>query len=249
MRLFTLICRYLFIWVFALICQGEMSIPISATQSKPVYLPIVSKPPPVYIAAVAPASYRDGTLAVQGEVVNFTNTPVYDVMIEGRFYDANGQLRYTVTGTTILTATLRGQLNPFELTAGRASSYPTPFRSEARIISWRQGSDEGYRPATVISIRTQPSYISAILDIYIDIRNDEGTPLTEVRVSAWSLGQSSGFTSVTLDDPLMPGETRTVRSFIAYCTPECPINVAAQGRAVSLRSSSLPRDKLCRAPS
>src|SRR6266566_4997067 len=85
----------------------------SCAQPGCVFLPIVLRPPPIAVADLWDTRARDGSVRFGGFVVATGSQPVYDAIIEATLYDGNDQLISTWTGTTVLTATLPGQENPF----------------------------------------------------------------------------------------------------------------------------------------
>jgi hypothetical protein len=200
-------------------------------QAACVYLPAVFVPPPAQVTSVDFTRDRAGDILVQGEVVNMTASPLYDVVVEARLYDQTNQLIDISSGTTVLSATLPGQVNPFNFYTDLSSHQP-PFaaRVEAQVSGWNQSSVKTYRPATILQVRTEPGLPSVSVTVHADIRNDESVPLTNVQVIAWSFPQNNIITGTTIDR-LMPGATATVTTYVVYGYDENAIKVATQGIA------------------
>ena len=169
---------------------------------------------------------RAGTLRVTGEVVTTSDRPVYEVALEVRVYDYSGHLLGSTPGVTALTATLPGQLNPFDVTTnvdddGWIGSY------EVVITHWSMESEQVYRQ--VAAVITGMEYIYSGTWVYAEARNDESQPLADVYAVVWSLNQNdySSMSPQPIAACLAPGETVAFTRFLygAYST----FKVAAQG--------------------
>jgi hypothetical protein len=200
-----------------------------------VYLPLVSVPsPPVQIAEAGLTSMISGQYFLRGDVTAIADHPVYDVAIEARLYDDYNNLLTTATGTTVLTATLPGQLNPFNvITTYLRSDSPYVGRWEAEITGWSLDSDRTYLPATVVSIRTEV-HAPYFTVVYVEVRNDNTQTVYDVRVVAWSLYQCVPIGSQSAAAVLAPGETAFFNTSLTCVDSDFipTIKAAAQGYIV-----------------
>jgi hypothetical protein len=219
----------------ALLCATSgRAAPAQSGCSQPacIYLPAVFVPPPAHVTEVYFTRDRSGNILAQGEVINTTANPLYDVVVEARLYDETNQLIRTVSGTTVLSATLPGQVSPFNFYTGLSIGEP-PYaaRIEASIIEWNESSPQTYRPATVVQVRTETDIPDVSVKVYADIRNDESVSLTNVRVVAWSFPQNGRNIPVTVPGQLMPGATTTITTWVTYGYDNNAIKIVAQGIA------------------
>jgi len=193
-----------------------------------VYLPLLSKPMPVRVFETKRYLSREGTLRVTGEVVTTSDRPVYEVVVEVRVYDHAGHLLGSKPGVTALTATLPGQLNPFEVVTnvdddGSIGSY------EAIPIHWSLDSEQVYRPVTAIITGTEA--MDSGTWVYAEARNDESEPLADVYAVVWSLYQNdySPVIAQPIAACLAPGETVAFNEYLYGVYGISTIKVAAQG--------------------
>jgi hypothetical protein len=151
---------YLFIVALVILLNGS-GFAASAAADCPapecVYLPLLSKPLPVRVFETEHFRSRMETLRVTGEVVTTSDRPVYEVVVEVRVYDHAGGLLGSSRRATALTATLPGQLNPFDVTTnveddGSIGSY------EAIPIQWSMESELVYRPVAAVITGTEVMY-------------------------------------------------------------------------------------------
>ena len=191
-----------------------------------VYLPLLSKPLPVRVFETERHNSREDTLRVTGEVIATSDRPVYEVALEVRVYDYSGHLLGSSPGITAPTATLPGQLNPFDVTTnvdddGWIGSY------EVVITHWSMESEQVYRQ--VAAVITGMEYIYSGTWVYAEARNDEIEPLADVYAVVWSLDQNdySPVVDQLIAACLAPGETVAFTRFLygAYGN----IKVSAQG--------------------
>lgn len=205
----------------------------SATCSHPscLYLPVVSTGSPVELSEITTARDRAGTVFVQGEVINLTNIPADNVIIEALVCCRENNSTYTVTQRTFLPAVLPGQPNVFQIPFGYLFGDPVPQLLDTRIISWSRSGAQNYRALTVENIRTDPNNSDGIVYVTAEIRNGETVPLTDVVAIAWSLEQADRMNTALVANRLMPGETKTINLTVKYCDAHCPIKVAVQGQA------------------
>jgi len=221
---------YLFIVALALLLNGS-GFAASAAADCPapecVYLPLLSKPLPVRVFETEEHNSRWDTLLVTGEVVTTSDRPVYEVVVEVQVYDHAGHLLGSSRRATALTATLPGQLNPFDVTTNVDNNWLIASY-EAIPIHWSLESEQVYRPVTAVITDTEgtPSYGTWV---YAEARNDESQPLADVYAVVWSLNQNdySSMSPQPIAACLVPGETVAFTRFLygAYST----FKVAAQG--------------------
>lgn len=87
-------------------------------------------------------------MRVIGGVANITNEPIYQVNVQVSAYDVSNQLIGTFSGSTIFTATLPGQLNPFDLYTDIPAE-DTHFLS-AQVTSWAITNTQIYIVPTIV---------------------------------------------------------------------------------------------------
>ena len=126
-------------------------------------------------------------------------------------YNSSGQLVASKVSTTVLFATLPGQLNPFHVTTGLV--WEEGITYEVAITGWSLESDMEYRPLTTTITRTEES---PFLGTWVDVeaRNDESVPLADVYGTAWSLEQGDPSDRRLLSNCLAPGETAAFSEFL-----------------------------------
>jgi hypothetical protein len=198
--------------------------------SQPVcfYLPMVVNPPPAQVVETALGQTRGNYYAVLfGSIVNVTSRPIYDVKIEVSLYDGTNQLVGTWTATTILTATLPEQANPFAFeTTESLLDTPGPHRVAAHIVSWTTTNTQVYHPVTIVNVSKHVSpYGDTALEV--ELRNDDPVALTNVQVAIWGYAQPPQIMKLSLVNSLLPGATTTLSAFLRSYSG--PIHVVAQG--------------------
>jgi len=190
------------------------------------YLPLVFKadePPIVEIVGLnywESFGYYPTYYKVYGYVNNLTDDPVYSVELEVDYticseFDPCYSGTYTIS--TVLPATLPGQLNPFshESTLGHASIH----YGEVRIKSFSlNGNGVSYAPLTVVNWEYANSILSGT------IRNDTEHTLTDLALVITKLDYPCGFTSIEPDvSTLGAGQQATFSKGISeYCMSDTP---------------------------
>jgi len=222
---------YVFIVALALLLNGSgfsASAAADCTAPECVYLPLLSKPMPVRVFETKRYLSREGTLRVTGEVVTTSDRPVYEVVVEVRVYDHAGHLLGSSRRATALTATLPGQLNPFDVTTNVDDSWLIGSY-EAIPIHWSLDSEQVYRSATAVITGAEVDYGGTW--VYAEARNDESQPLADVNAVVWSLDQNdySPMDPQPVDACLAPGETVAFTRFLYGVYDISTIKVAAQG--------------------
>jgi hypothetical protein len=197
-----------------------------------IYLPVLpyTPIPPVKILDLKLHRDRPGNCAVTGEIETTAGKPVYDVQIDVRIYDQNNQLVGTVAATTVLTATLPGQLNPFDIGTVIDCIY-SEKHAEALISGWSLTSDINYAPLTVtLWPQGMPGELVDVATARI--QNDGPVPLENVQAIIWSMQQAGGIYAQKVADRMAPGEAITVtQGFYSIEVAAASVRAAAQGVA------------------
>jgi hypothetical protein len=153
---------------------------------------------------------------------------VYNVQIDLRINDLNNQLAGIQSGTPVFTATLPGQLNPFEIGTGVYCIYGE-MHAEAAISGWSLTSGINYAP---LSVTLWPQAMPGeLVDIATArIQNDGPVPLENVQAVIWSMQQSDNIYAQKVADSMAPGEAITVtRGFGSWAVTATRARAAAQG--------------------
>lgn len=143
-----------------------------------LYFPFISRPMPVVIVEALDSSTRASTYTAVGTVANLTNTPVYNVIIETRLYNASNQLLNTSSRATVFTATLPGQLNPYEINT--SIRFDQVARKEISITGFSLVSTQTFISPTVTF--TPPITQGGVIG---EIRNPTTATLTNLRIAVW----------------------------------------------------------------
>jgi hypothetical protein len=181
-------------------------------------------PPVTFTQLVYPLGYG-GFLRARGEIQTIVNKPVYDVHFEFRAYDTNYQLFYTNTGSAIFTATMPGQLNPFEVGANVRWDDPRLLYYELIITDWKMDSLLNYIPLTIVFTPT----ISYWTDVPSETYNDSTQVVTDVRACVWSMDEAYNIFGEKVADSLAPGESVTHTFYLHGVGEASVIHAAAQG--------------------
>ncbi len=177
-----------------------------------VFMPFIGYSPSLVLVHKQNWCSRAFTFIVRGDITNRSNQAIYDVILEVRAYDGEGQWLETQLDSPIMTATLTGQLNPFE--TWFSVDCGTAYSSEIEIKSWSTDSPQVYWPATLV-------YTSTVEDlgygtwVTAEFRNDAGLPMHDVTGLAWSLHEDYNIDyPLHIADVLAPGETVTYTNFL-----------------------------------
>ncbi len=194
-----------------------------------VFMPFIGYSSPLVLVHKQNSCSRAFTFIARGDITNQSNQAIYDVILEARAYDEQGRWLETRLDSPIMTATLSGQLNPFETWFDLSCA--EVYSSEIEIKSWSRESPQVYWPATTV-------YTSTVEDIgygtrvTAEFRNDAGLPMKDVTGLAWSLHEDYNVGPLRhIADSLAPGETVTYTEFLEgiYASYVSTIEVAAQG--------------------
>jgi len=206
------------------------SSPVRAGASCPtthcLYLPFVSSPAPVYVTQIETFNWFGEVLRVTGEVMNIANYSVYEVEVEISAYDYSNQLVGTVSGPTVLTATLPGQLNLF----GFVSDFPSgSYNLVAEITNWTLTSTQVYVAPTIVMTDVQIGFDTT--SVQVEIQNENEFALTNVQGLVWSLDELSSPSPQLVTDYLAPGATATFTStlYIGHPYLNFPVRVIVYG--------------------
>lgn len=208
--------------------SSSSAITTSCPDNYCLYLPYVNSPKPVKIMQTKATRSISGQFRVIGNVATTLDLPVEEVILELKGYDLRTGLLGVITGTTVLTATLPGQLNPFDMNtpfdAGEVYSY------SVEVVGWNSNPDTILCAPTLVATDTHWSFTG--IDVVTTIRNDSPQTLSNVQSIAWALDTASGLSLIPVTDSLLPGETMTFASFVYGYYPLGyipPIWVAVQG--------------------
>ncbi|HJW90412.1 MAG TPA: hypothetical protein VJ436_07200 [Anaerolineales bacterium] len=186
------------------------------------YLPLIGNPPPVFVFEIFQKATRAGTYRFIGDVI--ATKPVYDVIVEVRFLDKNGNPQ-KASRQVILKASLPGQLNPFDIYTNVEAYDIIPV--EAVAIEWKYENQQEYRNATIVSVSYEEDTVGTF--VTAKVRNDGAIPLLDVKGVIWGLYQDYSIEAVNIADRLNPGEGATFSRYL-WGTPYSPnIHVSAQG--------------------
>ena len=199
------------------------------------YLPFVDRSKPVMVAEMSWNRVRDGSTVVVGTVKNVNgDAPVYDVVVEVRFYGDSGRIKLLDTKTiaTTLTATLPTQLNPFATSV--SSGIGEVFAVTADIKSYSLMSTKTIVPQT-LTFTPKPDPKDSIGTV----RNTTPYTVTDVIVTLWfpASGNCYSIETYHLLGVLKLGQTITFtpygcRSGWPYVLPSGATLAAAQAVVV-----------------
>jgi hypothetical protein len=167
---------------------------------------------------------------VIGEVVATSDIPVYGVTIEASAYsELDPSLISISLGTTLFTATLPGQVNPFDFFMFDVKDSLYRF-NEARIITWTLESELSYVELTTVMTVTQIDFGHGTY-VDVQVRNDSGLPVKQIKAVVWAIGE--GFLNYPrpVAGALAPGESAYFSEYVdgIYSKPEERIQTLAQG--------------------
>lgn len=194
-----------------------------------VYLPILpyTPVPPVEIVEFELTRNKPGYCVARGEIGTTTGKPVYDAQIDVRFYDQNNQLTGIQGGTPVFTATLPGQLNPFDIGTGVYCIY-SEMHAEVTISSWSLSSRKNYMPLSIdLSPKGEPGEF--VYEVKARIQNNGPVSLENVQASIWSSKQYENFFIQNVTDVMVPGEVITVTRSFFEAVDVTSVHAAAQG--------------------
>ncbi len=195
-----------------------------------IFLPLLpyTPIPPVEIIAQNPGCTRNSLYQMRGEIIATRDIPVYDVTIEAQIYDWNNQLVGTAGTTTVLTATLPGQLNPFEIITN-ISCLIEGLHNVTMIAGWDPASAVTYAPLSAdIFPKLNPG--DPVYQVWARIQNDGAVPLENVKAIIWSLEQGNGLIATNIADSMAPGEVITMtQEFYSVPVAIDGVRASAQG--------------------
>lgn len=187
------------------------------------FLPYISVPAPVTITETNTYRWLGGGMRVTGEVVTTFQQPVYNLEIEVRAYDYANQLMDIGSGTPVFTATLPGQINPFDIYLPFEAGNVNYLIVEPS--SWTLTTTQIYVAPTIVAI----SDVSNTGEVVTTIRNDNLQPLIRVYGVLWTLDQLFSISPILVTDYLAPGET----AVFTYTISAAPFNIAVQGQGIT----------------
>jgi hypothetical protein len=193
-----------------------------------VYLPVTSNPPVVTINEIQSSFNKGGGGFTFGEVINNSNSPVYNVIVQVGFYNLPG---VGYTNTTLLTATLPGQVNLFTIN----HIAPHSFVSDSKVLSWDITPTVSYSNLTVVASHAYTVPLddpTGERDFYAvvtgTLRNDTSKTLKDMQIYVWNVAKTVSNRQTTL--PVAPGATVTFSAALgAEVLPTDTIRIVAQG--------------------
>jgi hypothetical protein len=222
----------LLILIFALSPMGRVSHSpvIDDTMTIQVFMPFIGNSMPLAIVHKQNTCGRAGSqYIVRGDITSLVDQAFYDVILEGRAYNREGQLLGTTIDHPIMTATLMNQLNHFEI-GFNAHCWEASY-SNVEIKSWSTDSPQVYWPATLVYTSTVEDFGHGTR-VTAEFRNDAGLPMHDITGLAWSIHEEYYFGPLRdIADSLAPGETITYTEYLEgiYAGWISTIEVAAQG--------------------
>ncbi|NJM41732.1 MAG: hypothetical protein HC853_13715 [Anaerolineae bacterium] len=202
------------------------------------YLPLISNPPVVVINSIQLAARDKGLIRYAfGEVINQSNLPVYNVVVQVTFhYFENSGYDRSLTNTTFLTATLPGQANAFEV----SSLARDVVLSDSKVVSWDITPTLSLANLTVVNSRAYtvsvegqfgfPNFATIVTGT---LRNDTSNTLKDVQVYVWNV--TTTLSSRQVISQVSAGATAAVSATlfdsIGYYgpNPNDTIRIVAQG--------------------
>jgi hypothetical protein len=194
-----------------------------------VYLPILpyTPVPPVEIVEFELTRNKPGYCVARGEIGTTAGRPVYDVQIDVRIYDQNNQLAGIQSESPVFTATLPGQLNPFDIGTGVYCIYGE-MHAEAAISGWSLSSRINYMPLSIdLSPKGEPGEF--VYEVMARIQNNGPVSLENVQASIWSSQQYENYFIQNVTDVMVPGEVITVTRSFFEAVDVTSVRAAAQG--------------------
>jgi hypothetical protein len=200
---------------------------------------MVMVPPPLVLQNLNNTSDRGRNSYFQGEVLNTTVQPLYNVQIEARIYDTRGTLLAQGTGTTTVPAVFPNQPTPFTV---RVPPYDYFFdrRYEIVLTGWSNTSPVEYRNLDVTNLRAEQTIPPGpmpepptVTSLSMTVRNPSSQSLAAVQATVWCKNNSQPLSVniQTITDRLAPGAQLDWTTVVNSCT-ELPLQVLIQGQVV-----------------
>ncbi|HEY1013738.1 MAG TPA: hypothetical protein VGE07_13590 [Herpetosiphonaceae bacterium] len=161
------------------------------------------------------------------EVRNLTDQPLYDVTVEMTFYTSTIELGRAVTGTVPLYGVLPGDTAMVMVFSGFGAYEWETTLVETKILGWNT-EREAPAPETLapLAVRvTDFRYVWHLYDVDVEVTNTGALPAKEWRIS---MHDGYGVRTYAYDQPLAPGERRTVTLSSSHFDPP---GLEAQGLA------------------
>ncbi len=192
------------------------------------YLPAIYRSdliPPIIVTNIGLTGTRAVDAELQGNLVVTGDIPVYDPVIEVRWYRYDGSLLAVSPGHIFFKATFPGHLNYFlsDFTTGDSYSKVQVF-----IKGWSFTSDQVYAPLTIVDKQVGEIDPSGNLTAKIHFRNDQSKPLKNVQAMIWTLGQGQTSFPELIAGSLDPGQTIEYLGWMQHVVTNT-IYVEAQG--------------------
>jgi hypothetical protein len=243
--------RFLCIFSIALLfLQRESNAVVRLNQSRDCiegkcsYLPLIVKPVPIVVLSAWPVIFdRSQHVFVFGEIQNTTHLPITNIVLRTKIYLFNELIR-DIQHTTILPATLPGQINWYRVDAD-ASANPDNIRTEVEVLTSTINTSGQFRNLTIENIATglwKDIYVPGNT-VTVTIRNPYTQTIQNVNILVWT-SDTQGSTLTVFPcgrdkcsdfvSAVLPGQTHTTTlnwrtsSFGEVVSPNV-IRVVAQG--------------------
>ncbi len=198
---------------------------IACSEPQCVYLPIISNSLVITINEIKGWGGKYGRSGAFGEVINNSNFPVYNVVVQATFIGLSG-IPQSSTNTTFLTATLPGQANPFSIASPDA--YGALVAS--KVLSWDITPTISLSNLTVVTLSNylEPSNPPIYRPVTGTLRNDTNTTLKDIQLYVWNV-KSVGWDGQVISR-VSPGDTVTFSAAFGQGVPPTDtIHIVAQG--------------------
>lgn len=193
-------------------------------------LPLVFTSDSLAVEAALLTRTISGQYRITGAVSNHSTKTFYNVSVRANLHGQNNELIEVITGTTILTATLSGQLNPFDVIARSTVFNTNVYSVNVSISAWSLNAIHEYQALSVIGIDTLDTSNHTVI---VKLQNSQPRQLFNVQAVAWAPNQCFSINKVDVARSISSGGTVafTMTLGTGTCAPieRKSIHVAAQG--------------------
>lgn len=197
----------------------------SAATQEHVFLPIIVAPPAsVKVVSIYISGTRNQGPTAQGELLNTTTAPVYDVQLELTAYNTENIAVYTTTRVSLLRAIHPGEISAFYI----GLPYAVYGEVRVQVISWKTSILEQIVPLEVLQYDVELNTVGG-MSLQVTIRNNSLFSVQHIVALAWSLPQGSILVPTTFQEALSPGEVITVTLYVYQSTSTSSIRIQTQG--------------------
>jgi hypothetical protein len=193
----------------------------AASNSQNVYLPVIAVPAPVHFERIMPLRTFGNITYAEGEVVNDTTHPLYNLSLEATFISGSNPEQITTIAITAFPATLPGQRNAFRTEAVEDTSTSWNIL-HADAKRWDTTSPQDYRAVTIVSAQR-----CADTEFYlcVELKNDYPRTLQNITMLLGDPIYPYGYEWGTFAEPLAPRHLAS----IAYKSPIDQISISLIG--------------------